>query len=93
MSDMKNTEAVIKACEKDPFVYFATNKLAQCELQSDLTICSKCMSPFMDMIEHFASSCSATGEVHDKFWTSIIDIFGIRTYVYLDNLYSSSTAE
>ena len=51
------------------------------------------MSPFMDRIEHFALSCSATEEVHDKFWTSILDIFGIQTFIYLDTLYSSSTEE
>ncbi len=29
------------------------------------------MSPFLDTIEHFVLSCSAT-EVRDKFWTSIL---------------------
>jgi len=73
-------------------VYFLA-KLATCVPQYDLTICSKCMSPFMDTIEHFALSCSATEEVRDKFWTSILDIFGIQTFIYLDTLCSSSTEE
>ena len=42
-------------------------KLATCVSQSDWTICSKCLTSFMDTIEHFALSCSATEEVHDKF--------------------------
>ena len=68
-------------------------KLAACVSQSDLTICSKCLISVMDTIEHLALSCSATEEVRDKFWTSILDIFGIPTYAYLDNWYSSSTEE
>jgi len=68
-------------------------KLAACVSQSDLTICSKCLTPFMDTIEHFALSCSATEKVRSKFWASILDIFGIPTYVYLDNWHSSSTEE
>ena len=47
----------------------------------------------MDTITQFALSCSATEEGNDKFGTPILDILGIPTYVYLDNLYSSSTEE
>jgi hypothetical protein len=39
----------------------------------------------MDTIEYLALNYSATEEVRDKFWTSILDIFGIPTYAYLDN--------
>ena len=28
-----------------------------------------------------------------RFWTSILDIFGIQTFIYPDTLYSSSTEE
>jgi hypothetical protein len=51
------------------------------------------MSPVIDTIEHFVLSCSATEEVCDKFWTSILDIFGIQAFIYLDTLYSLSIEE
>jgi hypothetical protein len=51
------------------------------------------MSPVVDTIEHFVLSCSATEEVCDKFWTSILDIFGIQAFIYLDTLYSLSIEE
>jgi hypothetical protein len=47
----------------------------------------------MDTIAYFALSCSTTEEVSGKFWTSILNIFGIPIYIYLDNLYTSSTDE
>ena len=65
-------------------------KLAACVSQSDLTICSKCLTSFMDTIEHFDFNSSATEEVRSKFWASILDIFGIPIYVYHDNWHSSS---
>ena len=32
-------------------------------------------------------------KIRDKFWTSILNIFRIPIYVYVDNLHSSSTEE